>query len=165
MIVVFSVEFYYYMPNLISENQKQQFTGAYGSHFSTFSYGKTRLITVTKEPIKTVVSVSNTISPAYGYDDASQETNFTYTVQSGIYPSVIAYNNDQKTNELEEAKNQVGQGRVRLKLEQDARDFIEDGRKTLRIEFDGKAYNTITFDAVHSFLGLKYFIYFVENTL
>lgn len=153
------------MPSLLSNVQISTFTGVYKKHFDLFSYDRTRLITVFKEPIKTVVSLSNTISPAYGYDDASQETNFTYTVQSGIYPSVIAYNNDQKTNELEEAKNQVGQGRVRLKLEQDARDFIEDGRKTLRIEFDGKAYNTITFDAVHSFLGLKYFIYFVENTL
>ncbi|MDP2692965.1 MAG: hypothetical protein Q8O88_04975 [bacterium] len=149
----------------LSASQIATLTGAYSSHFQIFSHNRTRTITIIKEPVKTVVTNTNAFSPAYGYGgNDSQPTNFTYTHVSGIFPAMITYNLDQKTEELEEVKSKVGVGKVRVKVEQDARDFIEDGRKNVKVEFDGKAYNINTFDGVQNFQGLKYFCYFLEAT-
>lgn len=151
------------MASLLSQNDINFFTGFYQKHFDTFTYNRTKLITIHKEPLRT--RISSPTNPAYGYGEDANPENFTYTIVTGIYPAVISYSNDQKQSELEEIKNSVPIGRTRIKVEEACKNFIEDGRKTEKITFDNKSFNTITFDSVHHYLGLKYYIYFLENTI
>ena len=150
------------MAGYLTDSHIKAFTGALMTHFSTFK----KQIAVHKEPTKTI-SVSNTNnSPIFGYGNTSQPTtSFSYTPVSGVYDVQVSITLDQKANELEEVKNLVGKGRIRIKVEKNCRDFIEDGRKTERIEFAGQSYNSITFDGIQDYLGLKYYCYFLERTL
>jgi hypothetical protein len=149
------------MPSLLTSNQITVFTGIFADHFSTFSREGARQITVHKEPLKTL-NVSTPL-PVYGYE-SSNETSYSYTPVYSSFPAIIVYTPVQQTKELEELKNSINKGEVRIKVEQDCRDYIEDGRKTERVEFDGKSYNMISSDGVQNFLGLIYYIYKLENT-
>lgn len=136
-------------------------TGAYEKHWQTFK----KQIIILKEPTKTIVTSNTNNSPIFGYTEESQpETSFTYTTVTGVYDAQVTVDLNQKTVELEEAKNMVGQGRVRIKVKQDCRDFIEDGRKTEAIQYGGQTYNAITFDGLQDFFGLKFFTYFIERS-
>lgn len=150
------------MAGYLTDSHIKAFTGALMTHFSTFK----KQVIFHKEPTKTI-SVSNTSnSPIFGYGNTSQPTtSFSYTPVSGVYDCQVSITLDQKANELEEVKNLVGKGRIRIKVEKNCRDFIEDGRKTERIEFAGQSYNSITFDGIQDYLGLKYYCYFLERTL
>lgn len=150
------------MPGFLNQSHIHKLTGALGTHFKTFK----KQVIFHKEPQKTVNIININNSPIYGYGETSQPTSsYTYTPVSGVYDCQVSLNADQKTVELEEAKNQIGQGRIRIKVEKDAKDFIEDGRKMERIEFAGQSFNVITFDGVQDYLGLRYFCYFLERTL
>lgn len=150
------------MGSLLSSNQISILTGVLGQHFDTFTQERTRLITIYKEPIKNI-SVTRT-NPMYGYGDDSVQEHITYTEVTGIFPAMITYNLIQKTTELEELKNTVSKGEVRIKVEQNARDFIEDGRRNEKFLFDGKTFNTITDDGIQNYLGLVYYIYRLQRT-
>lgn len=137
------------------------YTGAYAKHFDTFK----KNIIVLKEPIKTIIVSNTTNSPVFGYQEESQSsTSYDYTTVTGQFLAQITVDLNQKTVELEEAKNVIGQGKVRIKVKQDCRDFIEDGRKTEAIQYGGQTYNTISFDGLHDFFGLKFFTYFIERS-
>lgn len=152
------------MKNLIPSSIVATLTGALGDHFYTFTQSKTRLITIHKEPQKTVDSTLPADSPVYGYSEPSNIINYTYTTVTGIYPAMILYDKEQKESELEDVKSSISKGQVRIKVETDARNFIEDGRKNEKIEFDNIAFNIITTEGVQNFLGLKYYIYKLEQT-
>lgn len=151
------------MATLLNSDIISVFTGAFMDHFDTFTHDRTRLITIYKEPIKTIAT-TNRINPIYGYEDSSATSNVTYTPVTGIFPATIKYDSIQKTQELEEVKNTINKGEVRIKIEQNARDFIEDGRKNERFEFDGLSYNQITNDGVQNYLGLVFYIYKLQRT-
>lgn len=149
--------------NLISNSQIYELTGIFGNHFDTFSLGRTRLITVYKE-VKETLNI-NSPNPMYGYGMPSAIQNYTFTVNSGIFPAVIRYDLEQKQDQLIDAKNKIDQGEVKIKVEQAARDFIKDGMTITNIQFDGKTYNKITDEGVQSYLGLKYYFYTLQATL
>ncbi len=150
------------MAGFLNNSQIAAFSGNYGKHFTTFK----RNIIISKEPVRSVALTDRQSAPVFGYDSASNEVQYTYTAVTGQYLAQITYSSlDQKTVELEEVKNVVGQGRVRIKVEKDCRDFIDDGRKTENIQFDNKTFNTISFDGVQNYLGLNYYIFYLESTL
>lgn len=149
------------MAGFLTNNNINTITGAYARHFDTFS----KLIYVSKEPLKTEVTINTSASPIFGYGEASQpSSSFTYTTVTGIFLAQVTVNLNQEAAELEEAKNLIGHGKVRIKIKQEARDFIEDGRKTERIDYAGQSYNTFSFDAVQDYFGLKFYIYNLERT-
>ena len=150
------------MSTLLSNSEIVFFKDAFSKHFDTFTYNRTRLLTVWKEPLKTVTIGANSQIYGYGSDSSS---NVVYTSVSGIFPAMITYKAEQKITELEDIKNVVHEGEVRIKLERNAINFIEDGRKNERFEFDEKSYNSITSDGVQSYLGLNYYIYILQNTI
>lgn len=149
------------MPSFLTASQITAFTGIMADHFDTFSHERTRLITIHKEPLRTLVSpVTN---PMYGYED-SNSASYSYTPVTGIYPAIIMFNNPLKTADLEEIKIANSVGEVKIKVEPNCRDFIEDGRKNEKFVFDNKTFNVISNDGVQNFLGLVYYIYRLQNT-
>ena len=58
----------------------------------------------------------------------------------------------------------LGQGKVKIKIEQDARDFILNGSKTEAIDIDGNTFNKYSSERVQDYLGLKYYVFYLEKT-
>jgi antitoxin component YwqK of YwqJK toxin-antitoxin module len=148
------------MAGFLNNSQVFALTGAQHKHWQTFK----RQIVVAKEPIRTLIN-SNPSSPFYGYGESSNVDQYEFTSVTGVFDAMITYNLDQKLEELEEVKNNVLHGKIRIKVEKEARDFIEDGTKTERIEFDNKSFNVITSEGVLDYLGLTFYVYHLESTL
>jgi len=149
------------MAGFLTQPNIDTVTGSYKKHWDTFK----KQIIVVKEPVRTIVTSNNTNNPIFGYNEESQPTtSYTYASVTGEFDAQVTVDLNQKTVELEEARNLVGVGRVRIKVQQDCRDFIEDGRKTESIQYGGQTYNAVTFDGLHNFFGLKFFTYFIERS-
>jgi hypothetical protein len=144
------------MSSLISGSSASELTGVLGDHFDTFQ----RTIVVHKEPIKRVVQVNSSSSYA-GYGETSNQTNFTYTPQNSSFPAIVIYGLKQT-----EIFSQVGSfpaGTIKIKVKEDAANYINEG-KTEKIEVDGKSFNAVTADKMQNYLGLKFYIYYLERT-
>lgn len=149
------------MAGFLTTTNINDLTAAYLKHWQTFY----KPITITKEPIKTIVTNNNTTLPIFGYGEESQPTtSYTYTSVTGIFMAQVTVDLNQKAVELEDIKNTVGKGTIRIKVQQDCRDFIEDGRKTESIQYGEQIYNTLALDGLQNFFGLKFYTYFLERT-
>lgn len=150
------------MAGFVTNNQIFTLTGAYFKHFQTFK----QQIVISKEPIKTELTVNTTTSPVFGYQEESESSStYTYTSVTGVFDAQVTSEMNQDTAQLEEIKNLIGHGLLRVKMQKDARDFIEDGRKTEKITYGGQTFNRYSLDAVQDFFGLVFYIYNLERTL
>jgi hypothetical protein len=148
------------MANLITTGDAFSLTGTLGDHFDTFK----REIVVVKEPQRVVANTTSNNSYA-GYGASSNPTEYTYVPVSGVFSGIVNYTNNQESELGEELGNiTIGKGVVRIKVEQDARDYILDGSKTEVIHVDGSSFNKITDDKVQDYIGLKYYIFYLEKT-
>jgi hypothetical protein len=143
------------MPSLVSEAEAAEFKRLFGDIFDTFK----RSVVVHKEPLRIVGSVAD--APMAGYGADSQEENVTFVPRNKTFDAVISYGSKQE--EVSSEVGTYGKGEVRIKVEKDAADYIKNG-KTEKIEFDGKAFNTITSDAVQNFLGTVFYIFHLKQT-
>ncbi len=145
------------MASLVSISQIASLTGQLGNHFDTFS----GLITIFKEPQKTF---SNSNANVYaGYGPTSQETTVTYTPTSGMFAGIIIYPKTAKIGYFSEAQIPIQQGNIRIKVRQDAKDYIKNG-KTEKIVIDGASYNLASDFSVQNYLGLIYYYFDLERT-
>lgn len=151
------------MAGFVNNNQIFALSGAYYKHWNTFK----KQIIILKEPTKTIVTSDINNSPLFGYSEESQPaTSFTYTSVTGVYDAQITENLNQKAEEIVpgEVKNTKAIGTIRIKIQQDAKDFIEDGRKTEAIQYGGQTFNVVNFDGLQNFFGLKFYTYFLERS-
>jgi hypothetical protein len=148
------------MPSLLTEVEKNNLTPLLEDLFDTFA----RDIIVHKEPKKIVIN-SSTNSLA-GYDDSSNENNFTYIPENKTFKAKVKYENAQDieaSKTLEGFPNLLTQGLVKIKVRKDAKDYISDG-KVERIEIDGKSFNLTTAAAVKKFFNVTFYVYFLKET-
>jgi hypothetical protein len=144
--------------SFINSTTAAEFSRDYDDFFTYFS----RPFVVHKDPIRVVEQVQST--PLYGYGQSSDAVNFTYIPVTGTFNGRIYYNNSNDTDVVNnELKLVFVKGDVTLKVKQDARDFIANGR-TLKLEFDGKTWNVITEDIVKKYLNNTYYVYGLEQT-
>lgn len=145
------------MPSLVSDLEVRTFTGDFQDLFDTFK----RQIIVWKEPKKTYTIVENNVYVGYGAGAVKQ--NVSYTPESGIFQAIVSYTDKQKSENLEELQLRHLGGECRIKLQQQGRDYIKNG-KTERIEIDGKVFNVVTDEAVKYFFGYKLFVFHLKAT-
>jgi hypothetical protein len=144
--------------SFINSNTAAEFSNAYDEFFDYFS----RSFVVHKEPIKVIQELENT--PLYGYGSSSDSVNYTYLPVTGIFNGRIYYNNSRDTDAVNsDLKLVFARGDVTLKVKQNARDFIANG-KTIKLEFDGKTWNVITEDVIKKYLNNSYYVYGLEQT-
>jgi hypothetical protein len=141
------------MADLISNTERVALGSMFNDIFDTFK----RYIVIHKEPKKIIKQIS--MSQIFGYGDYSEAVNYTYIPVTGVYPAIIKYTDKQTANFVEEINSQISVGTASIKVKKDCRDFISNG-KTEKIEFDGKAFNVISDDAVKSFLSASEFYVF-----
>jgi hypothetical protein len=147
------------MPSLIPDIEKVALTGALLDHFDTF---KRQSIIIYKEPQKIINQI---FTDGYvGYGDNSFIENVTYVPVSGIYEGMFLNRNEQPLQTIYEIKSTVNtEGRARIKVREEARDFIDNG-KTERIEIDGVSFNLSSDKSVQDYLGLKFYYYYFQQT-
>ena len=143
------------MANLIPEEEGNTFAKVLKDHFDTFK----RKIVIHKEPVKIVSDVAN--KPYAGYAEDSEESNIAFVTQKKEFEAIVSYDSRQA-----EVASQVGvyeAGTVMIKVQKDAADYIKIG-KTERIEIDGKSFNKVTDDKVQTFLGISFYIFYLQAT-
>jgi len=144
------------MPSLLNETEKNNLTPLIEDLFDTFA----RDIVIHKQPQKNISqSIHNSM---HGYGESSIEENIEYIPESKIFKAKIKYNNDQELEKIKDLNNFISKGIVKIKVRQDARDYILNGTKTERIEFDGKSFNIISDEAVKKFFNTTYYIFYLE---
>ena len=144
--------------SLIDSKSAAEFSKDYDNFFVYFS----RPFVVHKEPIKVLESIQ---SPTmYGYGSSSDSANYTYIPVNATFNGRIYYNNSRDVDAVNsDLKLVFARGDVTLKVKQDARDYIANGR-TIKLEFDGKTWNVITEDIVKKYLNNSYYVYGLEQT-
>jgi hypothetical protein len=142
------------MPSLLTSTEIASVTGAIGDSFDTFK----KEIVVYKEPIKTISDLN--VSFLYGYDTEYKESNYTYTAVSGVYSGLVISNGSVATDGfIDDAKIEIPDNEIRIKVEKEARDFIKNGMKTERIAIDDKDYYLNGSDKKVSILSKDYYIF------
>jgi hypothetical protein len=145
------------MADLLSNTDKTSFQNSVLDLFDTFS----RAITIHKEPQKKITQVDANLLP--GYNNTSKPENVEYIHRSASYNAIIEYNKKQNTETEAHAGTIVSRGSVSIKVQQDARDYINNG-KTEKIIIDDKSFNLASRDAVKDYFGMKMYIYFLEES-
>ncbi len=147
------------MANLLTNFNPASFTGILADHFDTFK----RDIIVYKEPKKIInISASNNNVLA-GYGESSDSENISFIAVSGTFPALINYQGKQDLPYIAEVSSSASKGVIKMKVEQDARDYIKNG-KTERVIVDNSSFNIISDDKLQNYLGLQYYVYFLEKT-
>ncbi|NBP00109.1 MAG: hypothetical protein EBU90_08250 [Proteobacteria bacterium] len=149
------------MPSLVNEIEKNNLTPLIEDLFDTFA----RDIVIHKEPKKIINSIN--INSLAGYDETSNIENYEYILESKTFKAKIKYENNQELkniNNLGGLNSLLSQGVVKMKVRKDARDYILDGRKTEKIEFDGKSFNIISDESVKKFFNTTYYVFYLQAT-
>ena len=146
------------MPSLLSNTEIASITGAFGDVFDTFA----KPIVVWKEPIKIVSDLN--LDFLYGYeDDASSSATVTYQPVSGIFSGILSRRGKQADeDQYYEEGFFLPDNQVRVKVEEDARNFINSGINE-RLVIDDKNYNIVGKEQQSDFLTKKYFVYLLED--
>jgi hypothetical protein len=113
-------------------------------------------VTIVKKALLVATNEGTTFVPGYG--EASNETNYVSTPQSGVFMCLrVAMRPDgmvlpamDKTQSTEE---------LLIKVKQDARDYIMDGREIEHAIYAGKIYNINSEDQSNFFLDNQYYYF------
>ena len=132
------------------------FTSAYNDFFDYFK----REVIVYKTPKKTIADVS--LSFLYGYGTDSNGDNYTFTPVSGIFSGLAIYGANVNDSDLSQADIRLPDNVLRLKVTQEAKDYINNGVNE-SIEIDSKKYFIKSSDTQEHFLTNNYFVYILEE--
>lgn len=146
------------MASLLSSTDTTTYTGIFANHFDTFK----RIIRVHKEPKKTfTLTPAPTVYPGYG--GSSTESHVTLTPVYEDFDAIVSYGRIEEQQEFTETRTLIEQDRVKIKVENTARNYINQG-KTENIEIDGNLFNVVSSESIQHFLGLKYYYFQLEKT-
>ena len=93
----------------------------------------------------------------FGYGPNQPHNNFTYTEVKQEFPAIIRHLKEQ-TNELLEVDVRHPEAEVSIKVRQDARDYIENGR-TDKFTFDDASWTIVSGPKKKLFLTLPFYYY------
>ena len=120
------------MASLISSSEKESLVKIFTDVFDTFK----QEITVHKEPIKIVNQIN--LSAIFGYDEYSNETNYSYEANNKKIYGVVRYASNHGFADIDRGTINYIEGDASLKVDKVGRDYINNG-KTEKIVIDGKS--------------------------
>ena len=144
------------MASLIPESSKADFKNA----LTCLLYKFKETITIFKQPKKVITNESQSIYAGYG----AQKEIITYETVSSTFDALVNFKERQDEQIVDDIKVEDIRGEVRIKVEQDCKDYIKNNGKTESIVVQGKNYNVITDDGTREYLGQKYFVFYLEAT-
>lgn len=142
--------------NYFTATSTAVFRGALENLFDSFQ----KDITVFKEPIRIVSTV--TAPTMAGYAIQSREDNVTYEPVSQTFSAMIYTKLDKTMQDLVEIQTRVGKDGVWVKVEEDAKTFIEQG-ETKYVDVLGRSYIPHPEFLPKKFMGLTYWWIFLTN--
>lgn len=145
------------MASLLNETEKNNLTPLIEDLFDTFA----RDIIIHKQPQKKIIQ--SNINSLAGYEEESIQENVEYIPEFRTFKAKIKYDNLQDLKVMPQLANLISKGLVKIKVRQDARDYILNGTKTEKIEIDGKFFNIVTDEAVKKFFNTTYYIFYLET--
>ncbi len=145
------------MANLISATEKANLVGIFTDIFDTFK----REIVVHKDPIKVVNQIN--LTQIFGYDEFSNESNYSYETNSKTIYAVVRYSTNHGFADLDKNTINVITGDATIKVDKTGRDYINTG-KTEKIVMDGKTFNIDGQEIIQRFLDSEYYIYNLKLT-
>lgn len=141
---------------LLSAAQRLSFIGLAEKHLPTFW----EPITIYKEPLKTISS--NSVNQYPGYNYSSVETNIQLTPVYQTFSGLIIKMANKTPQELYEVNKRIWKGDCKLKVQEDASNYILNG-KTEKIIADGKTWDVVSGPATQNFLELKYYYFDIQE--
>ena len=149
------------MANLVPATGRAYLTGALKDHFDTFK----EVFTVFKEPTRTATSDTTTKLSYYGYTRKQKQIHFSRSHASGVYQGIVTYRGNQEANVLAgDVRYRFSDGDAEIKMESDARNFIKQNGKTLKLTFDSNTFNIVGDERVQNYLGLKFYIFPLKHS-
>ena len=145
------------MPSLVSSTEISSFTGDFQDLFDTFK----RVIRVHKTPKRIIKQINTDF--LHGYGEPADQVNYTYTPVSQDFDCMVLYKDRQDAGEISETNLTYFAGDVRIKVDQDTRDYIKDG-KTEKIAIDGKDFQLMTEESVKYFFGIRLYVFHLQFT-
>lgn len=126
--------------------------------------GVTGAVVVFKEPIKNIISI-----PAvnlFGYEnEAANVQEITYTPVSQTFGAQVIYQNQSKgNNPFFDDKIRLENNSIYLRCQQNCRDYIKNGAKTINIQADNKIWNLQEGEQIQNFLNLKFYFFEIKAT-
>jgi hypothetical protein len=146
------------MASLILSAEIAAYQEAVNDHFDTFK----RLITVHKTPVKRII-ISTTNPQIVGYQTDSVEEQIEYVSQSENFYAIVKYEDKNSQDLVEQIQIKTNNPIVSIKVKNDTRNYILNG-KTEKITFDDKSFNVVSTDIVKNYQGLKYYLFYLEET-
>ena len=148
------------MASLISTQEIADYHQAINDHFDTFK----RSITIHKEPIKKIISSPSSFGPVIGYEDNAISEKIEYIPRSQSFEALIDYDAGKgNIKDVVDLKVFMSANTVSIKVKKEARDYILND-KTEKITFDNKSFNLLSQDVVKNYLGLIYYLFYLEET-
>jgi hypothetical protein len=148
------------MASLLTSTETTNLVGILGDVFDTFK----RDVVIHKTPKKVISQINE--SQLFGYGEAANPVNYTYTPQSGIYSAKISYIENKANEYVQDLQSNIDTNLVRMKVQKDAKDYIENGI-TENVTFDDKTFNFLGDHMVKNFLGpsgYTTYVYYLKET-
>mgnify|MGYP003137439303 FL=1 len=148
------------MASLLTSTETTNLVGILGDVFDTFK----RDVVIHKTPKKVISQINE--SQLFGYGEAANPVNYTYTPQSGIYSAKISYIENKANEYVQDLQSNIDTNLVRMKVQKDAKDYIENGI-TENVTFDDKTFNLLGDHMVKNFLGpsgYTTYVYYLKET-
>jgi hypothetical protein len=142
-------------------------TQATGAVVAQFNY-VARPIKIHKEPLQTIVS--QPANPLFGYEPDAQSisSEMTYTEISATYSGLIIYPLKTRNQNSKYFDNNIiiNPNSTYIKLKEDGKNFILNGQKNLKLEFDSQTWNFTEGNKfqVQNYLGLQFYYFEVNGT-
>ena len=148
------------MASLLTSTETSNLASILGDVFDTFK----RDVVIHKSPKKVISQINE--SQLFGYGEAANPVNYTYTPQSGVYSAKISYIENKANEYVQDFQSNIDRNIVRMKVQKDAKDYIESGT-TENITFDDKTFNLLGDHMVKNFLGpsgYTTYVYYLKET-
>lgn len=113
-------------------------------------------LTVVKKALISATNVSGGFVPGFGAE--VNESNFSYTPQSGTFMALRILPKPDGTVDIITEKSS-SQEEVLIKVQQEARDYIMDGREIEHVIFNNNFYNLLSGPTTAHFLGKTYYYF------
>ncbi len=151
------------LSNLITSTQATELSGIFSQHFPLFSTDSNNFITIIKAPVQQINNSGADVLPGYG-GDTFNVTDITYNPPvTGVYPAIIIYPHQLNSSQFGQLKFNIDDNQIMVKLEENAKNFILEG-KVERIVINDQVYNPELTFKIQSFLGLKYYYFKLTST-
>jgi hypothetical protein len=147
----------------LTSNQVAGITGIFDQLFSSYGTGINNRVSIIKEPIKIVNNQSENVMPGF-LPDAVDYSSITYQPVTGVFPAIIIYPHELKSQQFGQLKFNLDENQVMIKLQNDGANYMLNG-KTEKVLVNGAFYSMADFTPkIQNYFGLKYYYFKLTST-